>query len=799
VAVKEDITERKRLGAELEDHRHHLEELVESRTEALRRQSRSLQALIDSLPHLTWLKDREGRYLAVNRVIADVNDCTPEGLLGKTDLEIWPRELALDYRAEDERVMAEGRPSIVEGPLPSLPDSLFETFRAPIPDTDGSVLGTVGFSRNIKPQREMEDELARRAHQAEAATRAKSAFVANMSHEIRTPMNAILGLTHLLRREGVSPHQAERLEKIDSAARHLLSILNDILDLSKIEAGKLHLEEVDFSLAAVMDQVRSMIREGAQAKGLEVTLDCDDVPLWLRGDATRLRQALLNFAGNAVKFTERGAVALRARLLAESAGGLLVRFEVEDTGCGIPADKLTGLFRAFEQADTSTTRRYGGTGLGLAITRQLSRMMGGRVGVKSREGKGSLFWFSARLTRGQGPMIVPRAAAAAAEQELRLRQRGTSILLAEDHPVNREVALDLLHAVGLKVDTAADGLEALEKAQTGNYALVLMDVQMPRLDGLAATRAIRALPGWGQRPIVALTANAYDEDRTACLEAGMNDFVAKPVEPESLFATLLKWLPLAEGDGQAQVADRAVPGPGPGPADPRPPSPQEAELRAALAELPGLDLARGLKSLKGRTDRLFELLARFAAAHRGDPAILAEQLAQGDREGSRRIAHAIKGAAANLGAGSVAEPAAWLESILNDPQWDRAASEAARARLERALSALHMALAGIGAAAPAPGKPPGSQELAPDPQQAARAIRQLAALLAEHNTRAMDLWEQASQLFRSALGEAYGPFAERLAAFDFESALRLLKSLPDDPGLGRADAPAPGAHEGPGH
>jgi PAS domain S-box-containing protein len=378
---------------------------------------------------------------------------------------------------------------------------------------------------------------------AEGANRAKSEFLANMSHEIRTPLNAIIGLNYLLRRDGVTAEQAARLDKIDGASQHLLSLVNDVLDLSKIEARQIQLEASNFHLSAVLDAVASIIAESARAKALAIEIDANAVPSWLRGDPTRLRQALLNYASNAVKFTEAGSIALRAKLLDSHSDDLLVRFSVEDTGIGIAADNLPRLFQAFEQADTSVTRQYGGTGLGLAITKRLSELMGGECGVESRPGVGSTFWFTAHLQRGHG--ILPLAEARpvqTAELQLRLRHRGARILVAEDNQVNQEVLLGMLYGVGLNAEIAANGQEAVALATSRDYRLALMDMQMPVMGGLEATRALRAMRQWAGRPILALTANAFDEDREACKAAGMDDFIVKPVDASVLYATILHWL-----------------------------------------------------------------------------------------------------------------------------------------------------------------------------------------------------------------------------------------------------------------
>lgn len=499
-----------------------------------------LQVVLDNLPVRIFWKDRNLRYLGCNQLFADdAGEPSPREVIGKDDYALSWHEVAEIYRSDDQRVMESRQPKIAFEEPQTHKDGAttwLRTSKIPLCAENGEVFGVLGTYEDITREKEIEQELLDSKLAAEASTLAKSNFLAHMSHEIRTPMNAILGLAHILREEVTDTQHLARISKISDSATHLLGLINDILDLSRIEANRLPLEETLLDIGSTIHGAASMVSDLAAQKSLALFEDIDPAleNVSLLGDPLRIRQVLINYVNNAVKFTEHGSITIRAELQETLGDRLKVRFEVKDTGIGVADEAQARIFDAFEQAETGTTRKYGGTGLGLAIARRLAELMGGAAGVTSRPGLGSTFWFTATLRRGPSRQQV-------ATDTLAKIRRGAHVLLVEDNEINQVVAQALLERMGLVVDIAHNGAEALEKISSADYDLVLMDMWMPVMDGLESTRRIRSLGK--TMPIVAMTANALHEEEQNCRKAGMDDFITKPVDPKLFQGILARWIP----------------------------------------------------------------------------------------------------------------------------------------------------------------------------------------------------------------------------------------------------------------
>ncbi len=757
--------------------------------------------------------------------------------------------------------------------------------------------------------------------QAEGATRMKSDFLANMSHEIRTPMNAIIGMTHLIQGTELTPRQRNYLGKIEASSHHLLGIINDILDLSKIQAGKMSTEVVDFKLEHLLDNVVGLVAEKAADKGLELIVNmARDVPQNLLGDPLRLGQILVNYANNAVKFTDRGEVEISVSVVKRREHEVDLRFAVRDTGIGIDEDQRQKLFKDFEQGDSSTTRKYGGTGLGLAIVSRLVELMGGQYGLDSQPGVGSTFWFVVRLeTRGTEPTLtipsdsphtwrvlvvddnsgararlsdmlvgmkfsvemadggaaaLQAIAAAQAQRQafdavmldwkmpdmtgvdvarqiramalpkqphlclvmafgrdhlyaaakpegldsllvkpvspsvlfdhmMRVLGReafqarparpagapplatidlgplaGASILLVEDNEINREVASEMLQDAGIRVTTAEHGQQALDRLLAGElFDIVLMDMQMPVLDGLAATAAIRALPAFATLPIVAMTANVMASDRQRCLDAGMNDFVAKPIDADQLWGALLRWMPRrtwANGVVEAAPVPQALAEVG---------LPNEGLLPLPWA-IDGLDAVLGLRRCLGKPELYRSLLRQFMDRQGNIGQEMREAIDRTQWVAAQRLAHTLKSVAGNLGAVRLQAQAEVLERSISEYQGAPLDLPALLDQIQAIDQNMHTlskqlaAALGLAQPLPLPAEPASSAAVSSDGGAALQAVRtDLVRLLTQGEFGAVELLERHSAQLAQAMGADFDRLVRAVDAFDFDGALLILGNM----------------------
>jgi two-component system sensor histidine kinase/response regulator len=888
-------SERNAAQVALEVERENLESQVEQRTASLKEAHDEQRAIFDAVT--------VGIVLVRDRIVVRCNRKL-EQMLGYDPGELNGQPTRIWY-ADDSMHELVGRTAVE-------PALRGETHRQELElvRKDGSVVWVrqgirqfekasarrelLGVIEDITAEREASAVLRQARDIAEGANRAKSTFLANMSHEIRTPMNAIIGMSYLVLKTDMTPRQRDYIKKIQGSSQHLLGIINDILDYSKIEAGKLKVEQIEFELETVLDNVASLISEKAFAKGLELVFDIDrSVPRQLIGDPLRLGQILVNYANNAVKFTAQGEIYIHIAVREESAEEVLLYGAVRDTGIGLSDAQAAQLFQSFQQADDSTTRRFGGTGLGLAISKQLVSLMHGEVGVQSVLGEGSTFWFTARLGKGHTqlrtlalsrdllgkrvlvvddnesarllladmlgtlnlqvdqvdsgraaidlidraeaqshpyemlfldwqmpvmngtdlakkvrerpltamprmvlvtgygreevlkgaedagiedvlikpvnpsllfdcvvrvlgapPARVPRLIDAPSATEASLACiRGARILLVEDNELNQEVATELLRDAGFVVDLAENGQVALDKVQANDYDVVLMDMQMPVMDGMTATRRIRDLPNHHDLPIVAMTANAMAADREACLAAGMNDHVAKPIEPQDLFESLLKWIRPRAAMGH-DLPQHTTP-----------------VVSIELPDIAGLDQAAGLRRVLGKKALYLSMLRKFVAGQQSFVQDVQSALDSSDWARAERLAHTLKSVAGNISLASVQQAAAELEAAIHQ----RHAHGGILALIQACDRVLAPVLDELSVKLPAEQATPGFAGF--DDSEIAAVCGQLAALLADDDMAAGDLLSERGQLLKSALGDAaFSALEAAVRNFDFEVGLQQLRA-----------------------
>jgi two-component system sensor histidine kinase/response regulator len=778
--------------------------------EALRESEERFRVLFEFAPDAYYLNDLNGVLVDGNKKAEELTGFQREELAGKNFFELsllspeemprlrpllernaqglptGPDEFAL-VRKDGARAVAEiitypvtihNQPLVLgmarditdrkraEAELQKHRETLEQEVRRRTEDLDRSRRAALSLMQDANIQRQRAEkaleELARSEHElilakeeAESADRAKSAFLATMSHEIRTPLNAMVGLTYLLLKTGLTPRQTDYLRKMLGASTSLRKLIEDTLDLSKIEAGRLEMEAVDFSLDSVLEEVASVVEAQAQGKGLRLEVRTDPgMPRLLHGDPLRLGQVLRNLVDNAVKFTHAGGVTVSIRLESREDSRVVLGFSVKDTGIGLTETQMGRLFQPFTQADVTTSRKYGGSGLGLAISKRLVELMNGQISVRSQPGQGSEFAFAVPLDLAHAPDRRLTEEKPPPGTGLRALA-GTRVLLVEDNEINREVGREILESEGLIVDLAENGKQALRKVRPGKYDAVLMDIKMPVMDGVEAARAIRRSKRLNDLPILAMTADVMAGDLDAYREAGINDSISKPIDPLKLFHTLARWikpgLPAAQGV---------------------PPSGSEAPPAGgaeSLGPLTGIDIRAGLARLSGNVGLYRKLLLKFRDRHRDAGAAIAEAVAARDLRQARALAHTLKGVSGNLGA---------QELYRASTDLDRALRRESPEGLGTMTAAVSGSLAEVmhSIARLEESRPVEAGRLAPPGTGSVPAVfRKLAALLEWGDLEAADLLTELKALWTEANDETWlRSFAGEIEHFRFEEALRLL-------------------------